>query len=250
MIFCNLLFLVRMMLVVVVVGVVGFAAAFFTAAFFIKDIIILKLLAASVQVALVTILMRLLLNWLASRKTHKWRKRISAMVSILILLLTLTATETTIFKSFNFPYTPLKITTRTRYWDLSTGSHIAYQSYPSASKREESPVIVLHGSPGVPIEDADFFADPLNQQGFDVYYYDQVGTGRSERLSDVKMYTINRQVADLEAIRLTIRAEKLILLGGSWGASLAAYYLAEYPQNVAKAILFSPGALWEPEVTE
>jgi proline iminopeptidase len=62
-------------------------------------------------------------------------------------------------------------------------------------------------------------------------------------LSDPRQYTVDRQVADLEAIRKKIGAKKLILIGDSWGATLAASYMAEHPERCAKAILTSPGAI-------
>jgi alpha-beta hydrolase superfamily lysophospholipase len=48
--------------------------------------------------------------------------------------------------------------------------------------------------------DARYFG-ALAQEGFGVYVYDQVGRGRSERLDDPRGYTLERDVADLEAIR-------------------------------------------------
>lgn len=73
--------------------------------------------------------------------------------------------------------------------------------------------------------------------------YDQVGAGRSSRLSDPRGYTVERHVADLEAIRSTISAPRLILIGQSWGATLAAHYMAAYPSRVERAVFTSPGAL-------
>ncbi|GAA4236023.1 pimeloyl-ACP methyl ester carboxylesterase [Streptosporangium album] len=54
-----------------------------------------------------------------------------------------------------------------------------------------------------------------------------------------------RDAADLEAIRRVLRADKLILVGRSWGGSLTARYLAAHPRHVAKAVFVSPGALRE-----
>jgi pimeloyl-ACP methyl ester carboxylesterase len=71
--------------------------------------------------------------------------------------------------------------------------------------------------------------------GFDVYAYDQIGAGRSARLADVKAYTVARHVADLEAIRTTIGAEKIVLIGNSWGGTLAANYLAAHPEHGGQA---------------
>ena len=86
--------------------------------------------------------------------------------------------------------------------------------------------------------------EALAAAGFDVYAYDQLGAGRSTRLADVTGYTVARYAADLEAIRRVIGADKVIIVGQSWGGSLAARYLAAHPGNVAKVVFTSPGTIW------
>ncbi|MFF1724105.1 alpha/beta fold hydrolase [Streptomyces sviceus] len=131
-----------------------------------------------------------------------------------------------------------------RFWDLRTGSRIAYVHAPATGKARPTPVIFLHGGPGTPAEGVPTGGRELAADGFDVYSYDQLGAGRSTRLRDVTGYTVARQVADLEAIRRTLSADQIILVGQSWGGSLAAQYLAAHGEHVAKAVFTSPGALW------
>ena len=50
-------------------------------------------------------------------------------------------------------------------------------------------------------------------------------------------------MADLEAIRGRIDADRMVLLGHSWGAQVAAGYLAAHPTHVARVMFSSPGAL-------
>ncbi|WP_242908145.1 alpha/beta fold hydrolase [Actinomadura terrae] len=135
----------------------------------------------------------------------------------------------------------------TRYWQLSTGSRIAYTRTPAHGRARPEPVVRLHGGPGTPGAGPDDLDRALAATGFDVYTYDQLGSGRSQRLDDPRGYTVARQVADLEAIRLRIGAPRLILAGSSWGATLAAAYLAAHPGNVARVVFTSPGALWARE---
>ncbi|MEV7975772.1 alpha/beta fold hydrolase [Streptomyces sp. NPDC086519] len=131
-----------------------------------------------------------------------------------------------------------------RFWDLPTGSRIAYVHAPAAGKARPTPVIFLHGGPGTPAEGVPTGGRELAADGFDVYSYDQLGAGRSTRLRDITGYTVARQVADLEAIRRTLGADRIILVGQSWGGSLTAQYLAAHGGHVAKAVFTSPGALW------
>jgi proline iminopeptidase len=131
-----------------------------------------------------------------------------------------------------------------RWWQLPTGSRIAYVHLPAQGARRPTPVVFLHGGPGVAdmAGDAAYFGQ-LARDGFDVWVYDQVGTGRSGRLADPRGYTVARGVADLEAIRQRIGADRMVLLGHSYGAEVAAGYLAAHPGHVAKVVFSSPGAL-------
>ncbi|MDQ3793014.1 MAG: alpha/beta hydrolase, partial [Actinomycetota bacterium] len=106
----------------------------------------------------------------------------------------------------------------------------------------ETPVIFLHGGPGVPETkgDSEYFGR-LAKDGFDVYVYDEVGTGRSSRLDDPRGYTLERDVSDLEEARQKIGAEEVVLIGHSYGGTIAAAYAASHPERVPKMVLSSPG---------
>ena len=127
-------------------------------------------------------------------------------------------------------------------WDLPTGSRIAYVRLPAEGNAHDTPVIFLHGGPGVPDMkgDSEYFGK-LIRDGFDVYVYDEVGSGRSSRLDDPRDYTLGRDVSDLEAIRQKIGAEKVVLIGHSYGGVLAAAYAASHGEHVSKMVLSSPG---------
>jgi len=141
--------------------------------------------------------------------------------------------------------TPYPASPDIRYWDLSTGSRIAYTWTPAPDPRP-TPVIVVHGGPGAPDQPAPELAGALAAAGFDVYAYHQLGSGLSSRLADPSGYTVARHVADLEAIRAALGAERVALVGASWGAQLIANYLAAHPDRVAKAVVSSPGTIWAP----
>lgn len=130
------------------------------------------------------------------------------------------------------------------YWHLATGSTIRYVRIPALGQPRPDPVIFLHGGPGTPdlAGDSAYFGQ-LAADGFDVYVYDEFGAGGSNRAADPRDYTLARDVADLEQIRRTIAVEHVILIGHSYGANIAAGYLAEYPQHVARVVFSSPGPL-------
>ena len=130
------------------------------------------------------------------------------------------------------------------YWNLDTGSRLAYVRMAGVPPVRPTPIVVLHGGPGVPDMAGDAaFLGRLTELGFDVYVYDQVGSGRSSRLADPAGYGIHRDVADLEGVRREIGAERMVLVGHSYGGTLAAHYLAAHPDRVERLVLTSPGAL-------
>ena len=130
------------------------------------------------------------------------------------------------------------------YWQLPGGSRIAYRKIPAQAASQKEPVIFVHGGPGVPDMQGDSaFFGQLAQYGHDVYVYDELGTGYSSRLQDPTGYGVARDARDLEEIRAAIGAEKVILIGHSYGGGVVARYMAEHPDHVTKLILSSPGSV-------
>ena len=128
-------------------------------------------------------------------------------------------------------------------WTLADGTQLAYgvvHAHPATG----APVVVLHGEPGVPGLAGQLTAlRDLTADGHDVYAYAQLGAGSSSRLADPRGYTVARAVTDLEEVRQRIGARDLILIGHSYGAFLAAAYLADHPDRVARLVVTSPGDL-------
>lgn len=138
----------------------------------------------------------------------------------------------------------------TRYWQLTTGSLIAYSEYDPAPGIAENPIpiVYLHGGPGARQTSTDqAIYGSFAAQGFRVFLFDQAGSGLSGFLPHVHDYTVERCVADLEAVRQKIGAERMNLIGYSWGSTLAASYMAKYPSHVAKVVFHSPSRIWNLE---
>lgn len=177
----------------------------------------------------------------------RWMRRwVPVAVTGLALLLTATVVGVVVFAP-GPRATPLAQTADTRYWDLATGSRIAYTFMPAARDvPRPTPVLLVHGGPGAPGRAQQRVMATLADAGFDVYDYHQVGAGLSGRLEDVRSYTVARHVADLEAIRTEIGADSMALVGGSWGGQLIANYMVAHPERVARAVVSSPGRIWAP----
>jgi proline iminopeptidase len=132
----------------------------------------------------------------------------------------------------------------TKYWELRTGSNIGYTKIEAIESERKSPIIYLHGGPGGMIKDNVIeVLKPLRSQGYDIYFYDQIGSGHSDRLKDIKQYSVKRHQKDLKEIVSIIRANKVILIGNSWGSCLAINYLQDYTEDVEKIILTGPGPI-------
>ena len=103
------------------------------------------------------------------------------------------------------------------------------------------PVIVLHGGPGGDYRgllDLKALADQ-----FFVVFYDQRGSGLSQRLPDAE-YTLEDFVEELDGVIDRYgKGRKVQLVGHSWGAMLATAYMGRHPDKVARAVLAEPGFL-------
>ena len=105
-------------------------------------------------------------------------------------------------------------------------------------------LVVLHGGPGADYRyllNCKAFANA----GYRVIFYDQRGTGLSERFPK-SIYTLQLQYDDLSAVIEHYRStpnQNVFLLGHSWGAMLASAYIDKYPNAIQGAILAEPGGL-------
>lgn len=109
-----------------------------------------------------------------------------------------------------------------------------------------TPLLVLHGGPGVPHD----YLKPLGALGKDrpVVFYDQLGCGHSDQPHDSTLWTLPRFVQELAAVRRELHLDQVDLLGHSWGTVLAFEYLRTQPQGVRALVLSGPALsipMWE-----
>ncbi len=103
-------------------------------------------------------------------------------------------------------------------------------------------VVFLHGGPGADYKNA-LNAKQLADDGFFVIFYDQRGTGLSQR-HPKKSYSIQLYLDDLNAVIQHYRsstAQKVFLFGHSWGGMLAAAFINVYPEKIQGAIFAEAG---------
>ena len=106
-----------------------------------------------------------------------------------------------------------------------------------------TPLVVVNGGPG-------FDHTYLHvSQAWDVLaksrrvvFYDQRGNGRSPALKKDQSCSLADQIEDLEAVRAHLGADRIDLLGHSWGGYLVMAYAARHPEHVAHLVICDSAA--------
>jgi len=101
-------------------------------------------------------------------------------------------------------------------------------------------VLLLAGGPGFPHDYFEVFESFFPAEGIEFYYYDELGSGNSEKPNDTTRYNINSAVEEVEQVRKALHLEKdnFYLYGHSWGGVVAMEYAVKY-QNNLKAMIVS-----------
>ena len=100
------------------------------------------------------------------------------------------------------------------------------------------PLVILHGGPGASHSYFLPYLVPLARNNR-VIFIDERGSGRSEKLEDVKQYTVENMADDVEAVRAALGLGQINLMGHSYGGVLAQAYAFKYQQNLKHLILCS-----------
>ena len=118
----------------------------------------------------------------------------------------------------------------------SDGAVLHYETF-----GQGHPVIVLSGGPGFSSDYMVPVAKHIAAKHLAVLL-DQRGTGKSTVPAyDAKVINVAAFVADLEALRAKLGAEKITIAGHSWGGMLAMSYAAVHPDRVAALVLIASG---------
>lgn len=97
------------------------------------------------------------------------------------------------------------------------------------------PAVYLHGGPGSGCQpDHRRVFDP---ERFHAVLFDQRGAGRSRPKGSREHNTLPHLIADMEIIREKFGFERWLVVGGSWGATLALAYAEAHPDRVSGIVL-------------
>ncbi|HKE94768.1 MAG TPA: alpha/beta hydrolase [Povalibacter sp.] len=100
------------------------------------------------------------------------------------------------------------------------------------------PLVFLHGGPGYSSYSFAALAGPQLERELQVVYLDQRGSGYSER-PWTRDYALPRLIEDVEVLRRALGAERIAVMGHSFGGTLALEYAAAHPERVSNLILVS-----------
>ncbi|WP_298022647.1 alpha/beta fold hydrolase [uncultured Parasphingopyxis sp.] len=116
--------------------------------------------------------------------------------------------------------------------DVGDGHRIWVQT---VGRRGGIPAVYLHGGPGSG-------CNPSQHKLFDpdrhfAVFVDQRGAGRSQPHGERRANTTTHLISDLEAVRQHLGVESWLVVGGSWGATLALAYAQAHSERVTGIVL-------------
>ncbi|MDD4975293.1 MAG: proline iminopeptidase-family hydrolase [Bacteriovorax sp.] len=113
-----------------------------------------------------------------------------------------------------------------------------FVKHKSKTKNKKTPIIFLHGGPGG--THLSFLPLKSLAKDRDIYMYDQIGGGASS-ITAPKLWMIETFVEELSVLIKTWKLDRFVLMGASWGTTLALeYFLATKDSRIERIIFQSP----------
>jgi proline iminopeptidase len=121
--------------------------------------------------------------------------------------------------------------------DVGDGNLVYWEA---CGNPDGTPALAVHGGPGsgsVP-----GMRQPFDPQRYRIVLFDQRGCGRStphasDPAVDLSTNTTDHLIADMESLRCHLGVDRWVLVGWSWGTTLALAYAEQHPDRVAAMVL-------------
>lgn len=111
--------------------------------------------------------------------------------------------------------------------------------------------IGMAGGPGF---SSGYLHDGTLERHLTMIYLDLLGTGASQKLPESEEYSMERDVATIDAVRAAVGVSRVCVLGHSYGGMVAMQFAIDHPRETAAVILYSTTptmtADWEVEIDE
>ncbi|MEP6973722.1 MAG: proline iminopeptidase-family hydrolase [Actinomycetota bacterium] len=100
-------------------------------------------------------------------------------------------------------------------------------------------VLLLHGGPGSSDELYECFDAWFPGAGIEFYYYDQLGSFRSDQPDEPSLWDLARFVEEVEQVRQALHLDSgnFVLLGQSWGGILAMEYAVHHRKHLKGLVI-------------
>jgi proline iminopeptidase len=122
--------------------------------------------------------------------------------------------------------------------DVGHGNKVYWET---CGNGDGKPAVVLHGGPGSGC--AEMFRRFFAPDDYRIVLFDQRNCGRStphagEPTIDLTSNTTANLIGDIESLRDHLGIERWLILGGSWGSTLALAYAQAHVARVSELVLF------------
>ena len=122
---------------------------------------------------------------------------------------------------------------RTRILTLKNG----YHAWTRCVGTGPMPILLLHGGPGGDHEYLECLAERLPLDRYRLYFYDQLGSYRSDQPEDRSLWSVERFLEEVEEVRQGLGLDRMVLFGHSWGGMLGIEYALSYPDHLAGLVI-------------
>ena len=119
-----------------------------------------------------------------------------------------------------------------RWLDVGDGHEIYVEE---VGRLDGIPALFLHGGPGSGCRPGQ--RELFDAARFRAILFDQRGAGRSKSSNRLAANTTDHLVADIERIRTELGIARWLVVGGSWGATLALAYAERHRERVSGLVL-------------
>ncbi|GAB5895937.1 MULTISPECIES: prolyl aminopeptidase [Mycolicibacterium] len=121
--------------------------------------------------------------------------------------------------------------------DVGDGNRVYWET---SGNPDGVPAVALHGGPGSGCVPG--MRQLFDPQKYRVVLFDQRGCGRSRPYAgdpsvDLHTNTTDHLIADLELLRAHLSIDRWVVVGWSWGTTLALAYAERHPDRVAALVL-------------
>lgn len=110
------------------------------------------------------------------------------------------------------------------------------------------PLIIIPGGPGGNHLSYRVFDSLTIGTNIQVIYFDAFGRGKSDTAKDVKEYSLERDIEDIEGLRKAMHLDRISLLGHSYGSLVAQGYAVKYGAHLSHLIIadgFHSFVMWQ-----